>query len=70
MKVCPFLMFQGNAETAMNFYVSLFPDAEIVDAVRYGPGEGGAGSSSCRDDAIGRRGFMRPTGRSIAGAAA
>lgn len=34
--VRPFLMFQGKAEDAMNFYVSLFPDAEIIDIVRYG----------------------------------
>jgi predicted 3-demethylubiquinone-9 3-methyltransferase (glyoxalase superfamily) len=39
--VKPFLMFQGNAEAAMNFYVSLFPGAEIIDIVRYGPGEAG-----------------------------
>lgn len=37
----PFLMFQGEAEAAMNLYVSLFPDAEIVSIVRYGPGEAG-----------------------------
>ncbi len=35
-------MFQGAAEQAMKFYVSLFPDGEIVDMVRYGPGEPGA----------------------------
>ena len=45
MKVRPFLMFQGNAEAAMNFYVSVFPEAEIVDIVRYGPGEAGAEGS-------------------------
>jgi len=26
----------------MSFYVSLFPDGEITDVVRYGPGEAGA----------------------------
>lgn len=42
----PFLMFQNNdAEAAMNFYVSLFPDSEIIDIVRYGPGEAGAEGS-------------------------
>ncbi len=41
-KIRPFLMFQGNAEEAMNFYVSLFPGGEIIDIVRYGPGEAGA----------------------------
>ena len=45
-KVRPFLMFQGKvAEEAMNFYVSLFPGGEILEAVRYGPeGPGAPGS--------------------------
>jgi predicted 3-demethylubiquinone-9 3-methyltransferase (glyoxalase superfamily) len=41
----PFLMFQGMAEQAMTFYVSLFPGSKIVDVVRYGPGEAGAEGS-------------------------
>jgi predicted 3-demethylubiquinone-9 3-methyltransferase (glyoxalase superfamily) len=45
MKVHPFLMFQGNAGEAMDFYVSLFPDGEITDVVRYGPGEAGTEGS-------------------------
>ena len=28
-KITPFLMFDGNAEEAMNFYTSVFADAEI-----------------------------------------
>jgi predicted 3-demethylubiquinone-9 3-methyltransferase (glyoxalase superfamily) len=33
----PFLMFQAqDAEAAMTFYVSLFPDSEILDVQRYG----------------------------------
>jgi predicted 3-demethylubiquinone-9 3-methyltransferase (glyoxalase superfamily) len=33
----PFLMFQNqDAEAAMTFYVSLFPDGEILDIERYG----------------------------------
>jgi predicted 3-demethylubiquinone-9 3-methyltransferase (glyoxalase superfamily) len=43
--VCPFLMFQGNAEAAMKFYVSLFADGKIIDIVRYGPSEPGAEGS-------------------------
>ncbi len=38
LKVQPFLMFEGRAEEAMSFYTSLFPDGEVVDVVRYGPG--------------------------------
>jgi predicted 3-demethylubiquinone-9 3-methyltransferase (glyoxalase superfamily) len=44
-KVHPFLMFQGNAEEAMNFYVSLFPGGEVSEVVRYGPGQAGAEGS-------------------------
>lgn len=33
----PFLMFQQqDAEAAMTFYVSLFPDGEVLDIERYG----------------------------------
>lgn len=39
--VRPFLMFEGKAEEAMNFYVALFPDSKVTDATRYGPGEPG-----------------------------
>ncbi|HEV3342125.1 MAG TPA: VOC family protein [Pirellulales bacterium] len=44
-RIKPFLMFQGNAEEAMQFYVSLFPDSEITNIVRYGPGQAGADGS-------------------------
>jgi predicted 3-demethylubiquinone-9 3-methyltransferase (glyoxalase superfamily) len=43
-KITPFLMFEGKAEEAMNFYVGLFPDAKIVTVQRYrkeGPGKEG-----------------------------
>jgi predicted 3-demethylubiquinone-9 3-methyltransferase (glyoxalase superfamily) len=33
----PFLMLQGNAEEAMNFYASLFPDGREIELVRYEP---------------------------------
>jgi predicted 3-demethylubiquinone-9 3-methyltransferase (glyoxalase superfamily) len=29
-KVTPFLMFQGNAEEVMNYYISLIEDSEIT----------------------------------------
>lgn len=41
MKVHPFLTFEGKAEEAMRFYVSLIPASEILDMVRYGPGQPG-----------------------------
>jgi len=38
----PFLLFEGQAEAAMNFYTSLFADSRIVEIARYGPGGPGA----------------------------
>jgi predicted 3-demethylubiquinone-9 3-methyltransferase (glyoxalase superfamily) len=35
--VRPFLMFEGRAEEAMRFYVSLFPEARITEFSRFGP---------------------------------
>ncbi|MET9076668.1 VOC family protein [Streptomyces sp. NPDC004232] len=37
-KITTFLMFEGDAEEAMTFYVSLFDDAEVVHLTRYGSG--------------------------------
>ncbi|MFB9329911.1 VOC family protein [Paenibacillus aurantiacus] len=39
--VTPFLMFQGQAEKAMNAYVSLIEGSEIKRITRYGPNEAG-----------------------------
>lgn len=42
-KITTFLMFEGKAEEAMNFYTSLFDQSEIVSISRYdenGPGKG------------------------------
>jgi predicted 3-demethylubiquinone-9 3-methyltransferase (glyoxalase superfamily) len=44
-QVSTFLMFEGDAEEAMTFYVSLFDDAKIDSVKRYGPGEQGAEGS-------------------------
>ncbi|KRD20103.1 MULTISPECIES: VOC family protein [unclassified Streptomyces] len=44
-KITTFLMFEGNAEDAMTFYISLFDDAEVVSISRYGaegPGKEGS----------------------------
>ena len=37
-KIQPFLMFEGKAEQAMTFYVSLFPGSEITELVRHDSG--------------------------------
>jgi predicted 3-demethylubiquinone-9 3-methyltransferase (glyoxalase superfamily) len=44
-KITPFLWFDNNAEEAMNFYISVFNDGEVLDTVRYtdaGPGPAGS----------------------------
>ena len=35
-KITPFLWFDGNAEEAMNLYVSVFKNSKIVSVTRYG----------------------------------
>lgn len=35
-KITPFLWFNGNAEEAMNFYVSIFKNSKILRVSRYG----------------------------------
>ncbi len=37
-KITPFLWFNGNAEEAMNFYVSVFKNSKIVSLMRAGEG--------------------------------
>lgn len=41
-KISTFLMFDGKAEEAMNFYTSLFDKSEIISISRYGANEAGA----------------------------
>jgi predicted 3-demethylubiquinone-9 3-methyltransferase (glyoxalase superfamily) len=44
-KPTPNLWFDGNAEEAMNFYVSLFPNSRVTNVTRYteaGPGPAGS----------------------------
>lgn len=48
--VTPFLMFEGSAEEAMNFYVTLFGNSEVKRIERYGPGEPGKEGSVKRAD--------------------
>ena len=38
MTITPFLMFEGAAEAAMNFYMSLFPGSTIDSMTRFGAG--------------------------------
>ncbi len=43
--ITPFLMFEGSAQAAMEFYVSLFPRSGVVRIEHYGPGEPGPAGS-------------------------
>jgi predicted 3-demethylubiquinone-9 3-methyltransferase (glyoxalase superfamily) len=44
------LMFEGSAEQAMNFYVSLFSGSRVDSIVRYGAGEPGTEGTIKRAD--------------------
>ena len=43
--ITPFLWFDTQAEEAANFYVSIFPDSEILSVSRYGEGSPGSAGS-------------------------
>jgi predicted 3-demethylubiquinone-9 3-methyltransferase (glyoxalase superfamily) len=44
-KITPFLWFEGKAEEAMNFYISIFKNSKVVSITRYGEaGPGPKGS--------------------------
>ncbi|MFD5413980.1 VOC family protein [Streptomyces nojiriensis] len=58
-KITTFLMFEGRAEEAMTFYLSLFDDAEVIAISRYGPDESGP--------AAGPEGTVRHATFSLAG---
>jgi predicted 3-demethylubiquinone-9 3-methyltransferase (glyoxalase superfamily) len=58
-KIKTFLMFEGNCEQAMNFYVSLFRDAAVTSIRRYGPeGPGAEGSVTQATFTIAGQTFM------------
>jgi len=57
--VRPFLMFEGRAEEAMNFYVSLFPESRIAAVERYGAGgPGREGSIKVASFSLGAQNVM------------
>ncbi len=44
-KITPFLWFDNNAEAAINFYTSIFPNSKVLNVSRYGEaGPGPAGT--------------------------
>ena len=58
-KFVTFLMFEGKAEAAMDFYTSLFAGSKIDNIVRYGAGEAGPeGSVMMATFSLGSQQFM------------
>lgn len=58
-RVQPFLMFEGKAEEALNFYFSLIPDSKFTSVTRYGPeGPGPDGSIMVATATIGGMAVM------------
>src|SRR5262245_61679809 len=58
-RITTFLMFEGNAGEAMDFYVSLFDDAAVVQLSRYGAdGPGREGSVRHATFALAGQQFM------------
>ncbi|MDE2181732.1 MAG: VOC family protein [Alphaproteobacteria bacterium] len=57
-KITTFLMFNGQAEGAMSFYLSLFRGAHVVSIERYGPqGPGTEGSVMKAEFSLGGQSF-------------
>jgi predicted 3-demethylubiquinone-9 3-methyltransferase (glyoxalase superfamily) len=46
-KITPFLWFDGKAEEAANFYVSIFKNSRVKNVTRYGEGGPGPGERRC-----------------------
>jgi predicted 3-demethylubiquinone-9 3-methyltransferase (glyoxalase superfamily) len=44
-KITNFLMFEGKAEEAMSFYLSLFENSKVEHIMKYGPNQGGVEGS-------------------------
>jgi len=56
--VLPFLMFEGRAEEAMNFYTTLLPGSEIGSIVRYGPGNQNEGKVQLAKFTVGTQAIL------------
>lgn len=58
-KISAFLMFEGKAEEAMSFYISLFPDSAITSISRYGENDAApAGTVRLASFSLGGQEFM------------
>jgi predicted 3-demethylubiquinone-9 3-methyltransferase (glyoxalase superfamily) len=62
-KIVPFLWFDGNAEEAVNFYVSIFENSKVGDISRYGEsGPGPAGTAMVVEFQLAGQDFMALNG--------
>lgn len=62
-KIVPFLWFDGNAEEAAHFYVSIFKNSKVGDISRYGDaGPGPAGSAMIVEFQLNGQDFMALNG--------
>ena len=57
-KPVTFLMFNGNAEMAINFYLSIFRDSAILQIAHYGKNETAAGNIQLATIVLGGQPFM------------
>src|SRR2546422_11541971 len=63
-KIVPFLWFDGKAEEAMNFYVSIFKNSKVLSVTRYGAaGPGTKGTGNCAGVPPERQKFHAVKGR-------
>ena len=63
-KITPFLWFDGKAEEAMNFYISIFKNSKILSVTRYGEaGPGPKGTVMTAKFAAQRTRICRPKRR-------
>lgn len=59
LTVSPFLMFQGDCATALDFYCAVFPDAHVHELERYGPeGPGPEGAIKLARFSIGNQSVL------------
>jgi len=62
-KITPCFWFDGNAEEAINFYTTLFPDSRVVSTSRYGEGAPmPAGTVMTISFELGKRAFLAING--------
>jgi predicted 3-demethylubiquinone-9 3-methyltransferase (glyoxalase superfamily) len=62
-KLTPFIWFESQAEEAMNFYTSVFPDSKIVHIERYAGDQGIPGEAELKGKVL--TGILKVAGQNI-----